>query len=186
MFSLPICVVHLPMSHVSPDEFVATYTKYERKLYRYVAAMLTRPDDAEDVLQETARVLWQKFDQYRPEEPFLPWACKIAHFEVLNYCQRERTRHKHFRPAVIEMLADARLEHDELLEAQSRLLVQCMNRLAEIDRRLIERRYESRFTLADLAAETGRTPNALYKSMQRIRQNLLDCVNNGLKSEGWK
>jgi RNA polymerase sigma-70 factor, ECF subfamily len=58
-----------------PDEFVAIYTRHQRKLYRYVAALLTRSDDAEDVLQETARVLWQKFDEYQPEEPFLPWAC---------------------------------------------------------------------------------------------------------------
>jgi RNA polymerase sigma-70 factor, ECF subfamily len=174
----------MPLSN--PDEFVALYTRYERKLYRYVAALLTHPDDAEDVLQNTARVLWQKFGQYRNDEPFLPWACRIAHYEVLNYCQRERTRHKYFRPAVIELLADARLQHDEMFEAQSHWLAECMARLAETDRRLIEQRYASDQTLAELATATGRTPNALYKSMQRIRRTLLDCVNNGLKSEGWK
>ena len=127
----------------NPDDFVSLYTRYERKLYRYVAALLSRPDDAEDVLQETARVLWQKFGQYRPEEPFLPWACAIARYEVLNHCQRERTRRKHFRPAVIELLADARLKNDDLLEAQSRWLQECVEKLAEIDRRLIEQRYAS-------------------------------------------
>lgn len=173
------------MPLVNPDQFVALYTRYERKLYRYVAALLTRPDDAEDVLQETARVLWQKFDQYRPDEPFLPWACAIAHYEVLNFCQRERTRHKHFQPAVIELLADDRLKHDDLFEAQSRWLAECMARLAEIDRLLIEQKYASRHTLAELAEEIGRTPNAMYKSLQRVRRNLLECIENGLKSEGW-
>ena len=151
------------MSLIKPDEFVALYTRYERKLYRYVAALLARPDDAEDVLQNTARVLWQKFGEYRPDEPFLPWACRIAHFEVLNHCQRERTRRKYFRPAVLELLAEARLKHDELFDAQSHWLDECMRKLAETDRRLIERRYASDLTLADLASETGRTPNALYK-----------------------
>jgi RNA polymerase sigma-70 factor, ECF subfamily len=169
-----------------PDEFVAIYTRYERKLYRYVAALLAHPNDAEDVLQETARVLWQKFGQYRPEEPFLPWACRIAHYEVLNHCQRERTRHKHFRPAIIDLLAEVRLEYDDLFEAQSRLLSECLQKLAEIDRQLIERRYASKHTLAEMATETGRTPNALYKSMQRVRRMLLECVESGLKSEGWK
>jgi RNA polymerase sigma-70 factor, ECF subfamily len=170
----------------SPEEFVTLYSRHERKLYRYVAALLARPNDAEDVLQETARILWQKFGEYRPGEPFLPWACKIAYFEVLNYCQRERTRHKYFRPAVIELLADERMKHDELLDAQSRWLDQCVQKLDEIDRHLIERRYAHHGTLAQLAEEVGRTPNALYKSMQRIRRALLDCVNNGLKLEGWK
>jgi RNA polymerase sigma-70 factor, ECF subfamily len=174
------------MPEPRPDEFVTLYTRYEQKLYRYVASLLTHPSEAEDVLQETARVLWQKFAQYRPEEPFLPWACRIAHFEVLNHCQRERTRRKYFRPAVLELLADARLKHDDLFDAQSQWLDECIGKLADMDRQLVEQRYASNRTLAELATETGRTPNALYKAMQRIRRTLLTCVENGLKSEGWK
>jgi RNA polymerase sigma-70 factor, ECF subfamily len=174
------------MLRVEPDEFVAIYTRHEQKLYRYVASLLASPNDVEDILQETARILWQKFDQYRPDEPFLPWACRIAHFEVLNHYQRERTRQKHFQPAVIEVLAEARLEHDELFEAQSRWLGECIEKLAETDRRLIEQRYASKNTLAEMASKTGRTANALYKSMQRVRRTLLECVDRGLESEGWK
>lgn len=174
------------MAHVSPDEFVVLYTRYEQKLYRFVAALLAHPSDVEDVLQETARILWQKFDRYRRDEPFLPWACAIARYEVLNHCQREQTRKKHFQPAVIELLADARLKHESLLEAQSRWLQQCMGKLSDGDRRLIEQRYSREHTLAELAAATGRTANTLYKSMQRIRRTLLTCVNEGLKVEGWK
>jgi RNA polymerase sigma-70 factor, ECF subfamily len=169
----------------SPDEFVALYSRYERKLYRYVASLLSHPGDAEDVLQEAARVLWQKFGEYRREEPFLPWACRVAYYEVLNYCQRERTRHKHFQPAVIEALADTRLQHDDLLEAQSRWLQACVEKLAEIDRRLIQQRYAGEGSPTELAEETGRTPNAVYKSMQRIRRVLLECIDEGLQSEGW-
>lgn len=174
------------MPEPKPDQFVTLYTRYEQKLYRYVASLLTQPGEAEDVLQETARVLWQKFDQFRPDEPFLPWACRIAHFEVLNHCQRERTRRKYFGPAVIELLADARLQHDELFDAQSQWLDECMGKLPESDRQLIEQRYGSDRTLAELAAKTGRTPNAIYKAMQRIRRVLMECVERGLKAEGWK
>lgn len=174
------------MPEPKPDQFVTLYTRYEQKLYRYVASLLTHPGEAEDVLQETARVLWQKFDQFRPDEPFLPWACRIAHFEVLNHCQRERTRRKYFSPVVIELLADARLKHDELFDAQSQWLDKCMGKLPETDRQLVEQRYGSDRTLAELAARTGRTPNAIYKAMQRIRRVLMECVEKGLKAEGWK
>ena len=87
---------------------------------------------------------------------------------------------------MLELLADTRLKHDDLFEAQSRWLAECMRKLEESERRLVEQRYASERTLAELAAETGRTPNALYKAIQRIRRVLLDCVNDGLKSEGWK
>jgi RNA polymerase sigma factor (sigma-70 family) len=104
------------------NEFVTLYLRYERKLYRYVASLLGNCSEVDDLMQETARVLWQKFAEYRCNEPFLPWAERIAYYEVLNYCQRQRTRRKYFRPAVIELLADTRAEHDDLLEAQSHWL----------------------------------------------------------------
>jgi RNA polymerase sigma-70 factor (ECF subfamily) len=140
----------------------------------------------EDVLQETAKVLWQTFAEYRREEPFLPWACRIAYHRVLSHGRRERTQRKHFRPAIIEQIADARLEHDELLEARSRWLEKCIEKLGETERRLIQQRYASEDTLAELAEQTGRTPNAVYMSMWRIRRALFDCVNEGLQSEGYE
>ena len=72
------------MSSPAPDEFVSLYFRYEHKLYRYVASLLSRPSDVEDVLQETAQVLWQKFGEYRREEPFLPWALgsRVTRFSI--------------------------------------------------------------------------------------------------------
>ena len=124
--------------------------------------------------------------QYRPSEPFLPWACAIARYEVLNYCQRERTRRKHFRPAVIELLADARLKHDDLFEAQSRWLEECL-REARGDRPPVDRAALRQRGNAGRAGR-GIRPHAqcTYKSMQRVRRTLLECIENGLKSEGWK
>jgi RNA polymerase sigma-70 factor (ECF subfamily) len=166
------------------DAFVRLYTQSERKLYRYIATLLPRCHDAEDVLQETARVLWKKFDEYRPGEPFLPWACRIAYFEVLNFRQRERTRRKFFSEAVLEALADVRLRHDDLLEAQAAALQRCLEKLPERDRRLLEQRYASEEPLADHCRDEGCSANALYKSLQRIRRSLLECVNRTLAAEG--
>ncbi len=167
------------------DDFVALYFQHERKLYRYVASLLSYPSDVEDVLQETAKCLWQTFAQYRREEPFLPWACRIAYHRVLAHCQREGTRRRHFRAVVLEQLADTRREHDELLEARVRWLEKCVEKLGETERRLIQQRYGSEHTLAELAEQTGRTPNAVYMSMWRIRRALFDCVSEGLRAEGW-
>ena len=48
--------------------------KYERRLYSIIASMLGHPAEAEDLLQETAKVLWKKFGDYDLKLPFLPWA----------------------------------------------------------------------------------------------------------------
>ena len=112
----------------SPEAFVEIYTRYEQKLYRHIASLLPHPQDAEDVLQETAKVLWRKFAEYCATEPFLPWASAIARYEVRNYCRREQKR-RHFTFEMINVLSAARLEEDGFLEAQSRLLGDCVQRL---------------------------------------------------------
>ncbi len=72
-----------------------------------------------------------------------------------------------------------------MFEARSRWLEKCIEKLGETERRLIQQRYASEHTLAELAEQTGRTPNAVYMSMWRIRRALFDCVNEGLQSEGY-
>ena len=44
--------------------------------------------DADDLLQETSLVLWEKFGQFRSGTDFYAWACKIAYFSVCNYRRR--------------------------------------------------------------------------------------------------
>ncbi len=53
-----------------PSKFTSLFVKYERRLYSIIASMLGHPAEAEDLLQETAKVLWKKFGDYDPKLPF--------------------------------------------------------------------------------------------------------------------
>lgn len=160
-----------------PAEFTTLFVKHERQLYGYIAAMLGHPVEAEDLLQETGKALWKKFGDYDSSQPFLPWAKQFARYEVLNYLGRQRTRRKYFSSEMIELLA----EDWELVEAQhdARILAleACVEKLPENSRRLLNDRYRDANSLQDVAARQGTTPNALYKTLQRVRQALRDCVN---------
>ncbi len=46
--------------------------------FRYVAALVPNVADAEDIVQQTALALWEKFDAYDPSQPFTPWAWRFA------------------------------------------------------------------------------------------------------------
>ena len=139
--------------------------------------MLAQPAEAEDLLQETAKVLWKKFDEFDSSLPFLPWAKAFARFEVLNYLGRQRTRKKYFSNQMVELLA----EEWELVESQhdARILALecCVEELPADSRRLLNDRYRDANSLQEVAARTGTTPNALYKTLQRVRKALRDCVN---------
>ncbi len=170
---------------VRADEFVALYTRHEQELFRFVATLVPVRSDAEDVAQDTARVLWQKFGEFDRERPFLPWACTVARFEVLNYLQRTRTHRKHFSSAVVEELADQRLVVDERLAAQKAVLEACLKQLPADDRLLLEERYRDQASLVARAEELDRSVNALYKRLGRIRSRITDCVRRKLTEEGW-
>ena len=160
-----------------PDQFTSLFIKHERQLYGFIAAMLGHPAEAEDLLQETGKALWKKFGDYDPSLPFLPWAKTFARYEVLNYLGRQRTRRKYFSNAMIELLA----EEWELVEAQhdERILALegCVRTLPESSRRLLNDRYRDANSLQEVAEREGTTPNALYKTLQRIRKALRECVN---------
>ena len=38
--------------------------------------------DADDIIQETLKALWEKFDDYDPERPFLSWANRFVYCQV--------------------------------------------------------------------------------------------------------
>ena len=172
------------MSEDSHATFAELYSRCHLPLLRYVMTMLPNRAIAEDIVQETARNLWEKFDQYDPEKPFLPWARKFAYFETLNQRRKLAVRRKYFCSDLVETLADEREKIDPALEQQREALGECLAQLDGPARELLLERYAKERPLGDVAASMGRSRNSLYVMMHRIRQKLADCVTRQLDKEG--
>jgi RNA polymerase sigma-70 factor (ECF subfamily) len=159
-----------------PSKFTSLFVKYERRLYSIIASMLGHPAEAEDLLQETAKVLWKKFGDYDPKLPFLPWAKAFARYEVLNYLQKQKTQRKYFSAEMMKLLAEDFEFVDALHEARVLALESCVAALPENSRNLLDKRYRDANSLQQVAVSQETTPNALYKTLQRIRKGLRECV----------
>lgn len=178
--------VHPPDSdsNLSDSElFTTLYSKHERELYRFIASMLGQPMDADDLLQETAKKLWKEFPRYDRSKPFLPWACTIARFEVLSFWKRQKVKRKYFSEDVGDLLAQSWADSRREKDSRTIALEQCVEHLSPGERRLLDDRYSGEHSLKDLAKRAGTTPNALYKSLQRIRESLFLCVSSKLSLE---
>ena len=60
---------------------MSLFLAQQRELYHFLAAQVERPEDADDLLQETSVTLWEKFDQFEPGTSFTrarPWARMAA------------------------------------------------------------------------------------------------------------
>jgi len=170
---------------LSSEDFAALYSACHLDLLRYVLTLLPDRVQAEDVVQEVARLLWQKRQEYDPAKPFWPWARGFARFEVLMLLRHQNIRGKYFSEQLVEQLAEERVANEEQLSAQREALAGCLQKLDEPSRELLMLRYGRELTVQQLAEQRGKSANALYLTLHRIRQTLVDCVNRTLRIDGW-
>jgi RNA polymerase sigma-70 factor, ECF subfamily len=164
------------------DEFVRLYTQHQRRLYVYLLSLIHSVADAEELLQETAYVLWKKFAEFRPETNFGAWACRVAYLETLKFRQRHKDELP-LSPEFLERIAQKATEVSDLLELRADVFNYCMDRLSEPDRQLITRRYTPGGKVNTIAAELNRPPRSVSKSLVRIRRTLLECIDRRLRQE---
>ena len=165
--------------------FVRNFARYEPNLRRYVYSLVGNKADTEDVMQETSVALWRKFDQYDADKPFINWACRFAYYEVMAHRKKQTRRRQLLDDGVLEALAREAVDQQGELEAQQIALEDCVSKLTEDDRRIVEFRYTSGSTIAELSEQTGETAKKLYHALDRIRRQLNICVNTHLATEGW-
>lgn len=166
------------------QQFLSLFLRSEREIFRYVVALVPNLADAEDIVQQTAVALWEKFDAYDPARPFTPWACRFALNKARQWIERRQRWQVLLDHGLAEELAQRRQELQPELEARLRHLEGCLGRLAGDQRALIEGYYFRRDDMATLAAEAGRTVAATYKVLQRIRHTLLVCIQQAAGPEG--
>jgi RNA polymerase sigma-70 factor, ECF subfamily len=164
------------------DEFVRLYTQHQRRVYIYLLSLVHSVADAEELLQETAFILWKKFDEFLPDTNFGAWACRVAYLEAAKFRQRHKGELP-LSPQFLERIAQRSAEVSALLELRADVFNYCMDRLSELDRQLITRRYTPGGRVQTIAAELNRPPRSVSKSLARIRRTLLECVDRRLRQE---
>jgi RNA polymerase sigma-70 factor, ECF subfamily len=168
----------------SQQRFLSLFLRSEREIFRYVAALVPNVTDAEDIVQQTAVALWEKFDAYDPAQPFTPWACRFALNKTRQWIERRQRWQALLDGGLADELAQRREELRPELECRLKHLERCLGKLPPDQRSLVEAYYYQRNRIEQLAQTSGRTVAATYKALQRIRQALLACVEAASKVEG--
>jgi RNA polymerase sigma-70 factor (ECF subfamily) len=169
---------------VGEERFIQLFLAHERRLFAYVLALVASWSDAEDLLQETAAVLWNKKDQYAPGTDFAAWATSVARYEVLKYRKKQSREKLVFSDQTMAILADEMELMDRDSDARRDALEECLTKLKTRDRELIRMRYQLGATTQRVAEQVGLSIQAIYKSLNRVHGQLLLCVRRALASEG--
>jgi RNA polymerase sigma-70 factor, ECF subfamily len=166
------------------QRFLSLFLRSEREIFRYVAALVPNVADAEDIVQQTALALWEKFDAYDASQPFTPWACRFALNKTKQWIERRQRWQALLENGLAEELAQRREELRPEIETQLKHLEGCLSKLPEEQRSIVEGYYYRREGVEKLAEHSGRTVAATYKTLQRIRGMLQLCIENAAKGAG--
>lgn len=165
------------------DEFLRLFTTQEAALRSFVRSLVPTLNDANDVMQEVALVLWRKFEDYESGEDFRRWAFGVAKFKVLSW-QRDQGRDRHvFGGDLTELLASHSEQHSDQLEAQREALRVCLGKLPADQRHLVDAAYAPGSRINELSRTVGLGVAALYKRLHRIRLVLVNCTREVLARE---
>jgi RNA polymerase sigma-70 factor, ECF subfamily len=170
-------------SNAAQQRFLSLFLRSEREIFRYVAVLVPNVTDAEDIVQQTAMALWEKFDAYDPSQPFTPWACRFALNKARQWIERRQRWQALLNHGLAEELAQRRLELEPEFEQRLKHLEGCLGKLPETQRSLVEGYYYERASIETLAERSGRTEAATYKILQRVRDALQVCVEGQARPE---
>ena len=170
-------------SNEAQQRFLSLFLRSEREIFRYVAALVPNVTDAEDIVQQTAISLWEKFDAYDPSQPFTPWACRFALNKTRQWIERRQRWQALLDDGLAEELAQRRQELLPDFEMRLKHLEGCLGKLPEGQRSLVEGYYYERASVETLAQRSGRSEAATYKTLQRVRQALQVCVEGRIRPE---
>jgi RNA polymerase sigma-70 factor, ECF subfamily len=167
---------NMPDDEARGAEFVRLLTSHQLDLYLYVHSLMPDPDEAAEIVQEANVVLWEKRSQFDAARDFRAWAFQIARYKLLKYRERRKRKCLLFSDALVDQLAlqapDYTKNDDDLMDG----LRHCVAQLAASDRDLLSQRYSLMATCEAIAKAIGRPVRWVYNALNRIRQELFDCM----------
>ena len=175
-----------PRSFEQTEQFVQLLAATQRRLYLLILALVHRADDAEEILGDTNLVLWTKFDEFQQGTDFWAWACQVARYEVFKFRDRQRFRGSWapLSDEVLELVAETSVRATDELELRRTALEECLKKLRDHDRDLLDRRNLPGATVVTIAGELGRSVEGLYKVYQRIYRTLAECIDRAVARGG--
>ena len=161
---------------LSQEDFLRLFLASERDVRRYVGSLVPNVGDVEEIVQQTAVVLWEKFSAYDPERPFTPWACRFALNVARQWMARQQRWNRLLSGELAETLAQRRRNLQSEFDSRLRHLDNCVKQLPQRQQRMLSDFYFEQRTIEDVARRAGKSVDAVYKAIQRIRKILRGCI----------
>ncbi len=172
-----------PPSKAEQDIFSRRFSELFSDLNTTVRSIVPDREAVNEILQNTATVLWEKYWNIDDPSEFRKVAFTIVRYQILSY-RRDRARNRLlFDEGIVSLIVDPGTTLDTAFSRERELLDQGLSSLTKEERELILAAYQPGVKITRLAEQQGKTAMSLYKKIQKIRATLLKNVRSEQKKQ---
>ncbi len=160
------------------DAFGEIVTQYQRTVWTIAACMLRDRDSTEDLVQRIFLKVYENMHQYTAGRDFEKWMKGVARNEVrmaMRQRMREQDRLRRYEEHILALMADSE-RADRYQSTLKEALRACREALSESAAKALFLRYDRGQAFKEIALTLGRSVVATRQMLNRIRENLRDCI----------
>lgn len=168
-----------PHNRSSTDErdFVSLISTNQRRILAYIITLVPNRHDAEEIMQETTVLMWEKRGDFVSGTDFVAWGARIAYYKILNY-RKQIVKHRHL---IMDDSQFARIEQQAMSKCRQSeevlyKLDECIRKISGPDRRLIRMKYSQNISASEIAVRINKSVRSVYLAITRIHNVLLSCI----------
>ena len=162
------------------EHFLTLFLSYESDIRAFIGSVVLDHHMRQDIFQDVAMSLWQKFEEFDQTRSFGAWARGIAAHKILQSRHQNRRFPVAFSPEALRAILAAYDRTETPAVEQHFALHECVRCLPEDSRMLLQLRYEQDLRAEEIASMTGKSVDAVYQTLCRIRARLGECMKRRL------
>ncbi len=166
------------------ERLTRLWLEAESAVRAFVFSAVPGFQDAEDVVQQVALTVARRFDEYDATRPFVAWALWLAKSRIADHHRQRARGIVPISDVALDQIAAVLVERHPDRPRRQVALEECLEKLPEKSRRMLELRYLEDHSI-DVVAKAIRTSNGAARVMLfRVRKLLADCIHTRMSSEG--
>lgn len=165
----------------NPDAFDYLIKEYTKPVYYLTYNILNIGNSKEDIEECVSDVFveaWQKIDSYDGQKSSLrSWILMLTKYRALTYKRRLEKHPVEYLEDYIQSNREPTDTESPILDREAQLLLlQTLNTLGELDRKLFIRRYFFDESIAELAQSMGLSRSAVDNRLARSRNKIKEAL----------
>ncbi len=166
--------------------FSVLVEKYRKMVYTLALKLLKRPEDAEEMAQDTFIKAFQKLDSYERKSKFSTWLYSITYNACISELRKRRIDFKSLDDQRISDQDEMKM-HDFYSESkkedQEKYLNLALSKLPEDDQVLVTLYYYEDQSMDEISEITGLTVSNIKVKIYRARKRMYSLLHEMLNEE---